>query len=250
MSGFTVFLICAALLVTGIPAGATEQPATIKKTIHESIDTRKATQQQSSQWHSKKERMKSQYFQLTDAIEAGALEAEHLQQVVQRQQDYIARMQTRIIEMEKMRQNLVPWLEELIGRMERHIDADLPFLTAERTARIAALKQVVYDPELTMGEKMRRVFEGLSVEMDYGRSVETQKEEIDFKGERLLVNVLRIGRTALLMQTLDGSTAGMYSGGTWVELPGSWGAEIQTAIEITQRKRPIEFVKLPVRGMQ
>jgi len=242
-----VMLVAGLFLVNAVYAA--EQPEKIKKTINQSIDVRTETQQQSAEWQTKKERMKSRYYQLKDAVEAGALEIKHMQDVVGRQETYIARMQNRIVEMEKIRQNLVPFLEEVLVRMEKSVNTDLPFLLEERKTRIAALKQLVYDPELTMGEKLRRVFEGLRIEMDYGKSVETTKEEITFNGEKLMVRVLRVGRTAMMMQTLDEKEAAIYTAGKWSELPGKYRDEIKKAIEITERRRPIEFVNLPVKGM-
>lgn len=230
-------------------AHAVEQPEKIKKTINQTIDVRTGTQQKSAKWQTQKERMKSRYYQLKDGVEAGALEVKHLQDVVDRQEAYIARMQNRIVEMEKIRQNLVPFLEEVLARMEKSVSTDLPFLLEERKTRIAALKQLIYDPELTMGEKLRRVFEGLRIEMDYGKSVETTKEEVPFNGEKLMVRVLRVGRTAMMMQTLDEKEAAIYADGKWIELPGKYKDEIKKAIEITERRRPIEFVNLPVKGM-
>ncbi len=240
------------LLATAVVLGATivraEQPEKIEKTIDASIETRGETQKKSAKWQTEKERLKSRYYQLKDTLEATQVEVKHMQDVTARQVAYINRMQQRIIEMEKMRQNLVPYLEEVLNRMEEHMQSDLPFLTDERSARIKTLRQLIYDPELTMGEKLRRVFEGLRVEMDYGKSVETTKQEIVFEGQKLMVQVLRLGRTALLMQTLDENEVGIYHNGAWKPLAGKYKSEIKKAIEITQRRRPIEFVNLPVRG--
>ena len=83
--------------------------------------------------------------------------------------------------------------------------------------------------------------------MDYGKSVETSKEEIHYMNEKILVKVLRLGRTALLMQTLDEEEVAIYDVGKWVELPGKYKTEINKAIDIAERRRPIEFVNLPVR---
>ena len=245
---YRVVAVVALLLCIVFPAAAVEQPAQITGTVDESIAVRKQTQEKAGAWHNKKERLKSRYYQLKDAIAAGEVEVRHMQDVVDRQQQYIERMQSRMVEMEKMRQNLVPFLEDVVDRMRECVAADLPFLVEEREARVAALKQLIHDPELTMGEKIRRVFEGLRVEMDYGQSVETTKEEIVFNGAPIMVRVLRLGRTALLMQTLDEAQVGMYRGGEWSALPGKYAAEIKKAIEITERRRPIEFVNLPVRG--
>jgi hypothetical protein len=224
-----------------------EQPEQIEKTIGDAIETRKESQKKADEWQGKKERLKARYYQLKDAMETAQIEVGHMQEVVKRQEAYVARMQKRIVEMEKIRQRLVPYLEEVIAEMEKAVERDLPFLTEERTARIRALKELVHDPELSSGEKIRRVFEALRVEMDYGKSVETTKEEITFQGQKLLVRVLRVGRTALLMETLDEKDAGLYNGREWVPLPGKYKSEIKKAIEITDRRRPIEFVNLPLR---
>ena len=49
------------------------------------------------------------------------------------------------------------------------------------------------------------------------------------------------------MQTLDGKEIGIYDDNEWVALPGKYRAEIDKAIDIAERRRPIEFVNLPVR---
>ncbi len=249
MQPVKIVMMIAAVIWGVSAAGAAEQPDTIKKTIDSSISVRSETQKKAADWQTKKERMKGRYYQLKDAVEAGKLEVKHMQDVVSRQDVYIQRMQNRIVEMEKIRQNLVPYLEEVLVRIEKTVEQDLPFLLEERRTRISALKQLIHDPELTMGEKMRRVFEGLRVEMDYGKSVETTKEEISFDGQKLMVRVLRLGRTALMMQTLDQSEVGIFHNGEWIPLAGKYREEIKKAIEITERRRPIEFVNLPVKGM-
>ncbi len=225
------------------------QKEEVEDTIEKSIEIREQTQNKSAQWQSRKEKLKSRYYQLKDSFDAIDVEVSHMQEIVDRQNVYIARMENRIIEMEKIRQHLVPFLEEILDSMQETVDNDLPFLVQERATRISALRQVIHDPELSMGEKLRRVFESLRVEMDYGKSVETTKEEISFDGEEIIVKVLRLGRTALLMLTLDDSKAGIFSQGRWISLPGKYRGEIKKAIEITERRRPIEFVNLPVTGV-
>jgi hypothetical protein len=241
---------CAALAFWALLAGGAgaQQPEKIQGTVNQSITTRKETQHSAAEWHAEKERIKSRYFQLQDAIDALEVEHTHMQDVVGRQVAFIERMETRIVEMEKIRQHLVPYLEQIIDRLETAIAKDLPFLRNERSARLTVLRQMIQDPEISMAEKLRRVYEGLRVEMDYGRSVETVKEEIDLNGEQRVVKVLRLGRTALMMLTLDEKQAGIFHNGAWHSVRGASRGEIKKAIEITERRRPIEFVKLPVKG--
>ena len=86
------------------------------------------------------------------------------------------------------------------------------------------------------------------MEMDYGKSVETTKEEIQYKGETHGA-CAAAGAHALLMQTLDEQESGTNNGKQWEELPGSYNAEVKKAMDITQRRRPVDFVNLPIRGV-
>ena len=242
-------LILSAIFFLTAGLSSAEQPEKIGGTIKGAIETRKQTVKKAADWQGQKERMKSRYYQLKEGLEVTQVENVHMQEIVARQDAYIERTNHKIIEMEKMRQKLVPYLNEAVGRMEKQIQADLPFLRQERADRVANLREILADPEVTLAEKLRRVFEGLRVEMDYGKSVETTKEEIQYKGQKLMVHVLRFGRTALLMQTLNEQESGMYNGKQWEELPGSYNAEIKKAMDITQRRRPVDFVNLPIRGV-
>jgi len=239
--------IAVLLALISLPAFS-QQPEKIISTIDSTIQKRQETQKKSADWQTQKERMKSRYFQLKEDIELASVESQHLQEIVAKQDSYIERTNRRVLEMEKIRQQLVPYLTEVIARMEQTIADDLPFLQQERKNRIDAMKDIVNDPEVPLGEKLRRVFEGLRVEMDYGKSVETTREEITWQGQKRMAHVLRIGRTAMMMQSLDEKEIGIYDGKAWVELPGSYRAEIKKAIEITQRRRPVDFVNLPLRG--
>jgi len=232
-----------------IPAHAA-QPDRIINTIDRSIQKRQETQKKSADWQTQKDRLKGKYFQLKEDIELADIEIKHMQEIVRKQDAYIQRTNRKVLEMEKIRQQLIPYLHEVIARMELSIKNDLPFLPAERSGRVSVLKDIVNDPEVPLGEKLRRVFEGLRVEMDYGKSVETTKEEIAYKGQKVLVNVFRMGRTSLMMQTLDEKEIAMFNGTEWVELPGKYFSEIKKAIEISQRRRPVDFVNIPIRGVE
>jgi len=223
-----------------------QQPEKIEKTIEGSIETRKETQEKAQKWHSDKESLKTRYHQVKEEAENAELNAKRLKGLVERQEAYLSRNKKKLLEMEKIRQGLIPFLEEVVSRLEAHTNKDLPFLTEERTSRIRNLKEVLYDPEVTLADKFRRVFEALQVEMNYGKTVEVTQEEINFKEQKLLVNVLRVGRTALIMQTIDEKEIALYSDG-WNALPDTYKKEIKKAIDIAQRRRPVEFVNLPVK---
>lgn len=243
-------IITAAFFLSCFDPVMGEQPDQILNTVDTAIQTRQKTQKKSADWQAQKDRMQGKYFQLKEGIELADVEIKHMQEIVQKQDAYIERASRKVLEIEKMRQELVPYLQQVIERLDAAIQQDLPFLPDERKNRVAGLKDIVNDPEVPLGEKLRRVFEGLRVEMDYGKSVETTKEEITYNGQKMLANVFRMGRTSLIMQSLDEKDIAMFNGTAWVELPGKYSNEIKKAIEISQRRRPVDFVNIPLRGVQ
>lgn len=226
------------------------QPAKIKKTIDGSVKTREATQKKAADWQGKKERMKNRYFQLKEGTDMVRLELAHMEEVTAKQNAYLERKRRMVHEMEKIGRELLPYLQQQVARLSGHITSDLPFLQQERATRIDNLNSILNDIEIPLSEKLRRTFEAMRVEMDYGKSIETTRTEIDYKGQKVLVNMLRLGRTALLMQTIDEQESGLYADGAWVALPGHYGEEIKKAMEITKRRRPVDFVNLPIREMK
>ena len=92
------------IFAISIPSLQAEQPGKIVDTIDESIKTRKETQKKSGEWQTQKERLKSRYYQLKDTKETKQIEINHLQEVVERQEAYIKRINRKIIEMKNIRQ--------------------------------------------------------------------------------------------------------------------------------------------------
>lgn len=226
-----------------------KQPDTMVNTGDGAIKTRKQTAKKAANQQSQKERMNVEYFQLKEGLATTAADIERMKEIIAKQDEYIASTNNKFMEMEKMRQKLIPYLNEVVARMEEGIRKDLPFSKEERTKNIVTLKETVADPKVSLGEKLKKVLEGLRTEMDYGNTVEISMEEIPYKGEKLQVNVLRLGRTTLLMRTIDDKEAGIYNGKEWVAVSAAYNAEIKKAMENIKRSKSAEFVNLPLRGV-
>jgi hypothetical protein len=68
-------------------------------------------------------------------------------------------------------------------------------------------------------------------------------------GQDLQVNVLAIGRVALMYQTMDGSVAGVWdrSANQWVDLDaGQYRNPIRNAVRIAQKKAQNDIMLLPI----
>jgi len=144
--------------------------------------------------------------------------------------------------------DLTPLLLKMIDSLTKFIALDLPFLVAERQERVAGLKRLMTDPAVTQGEKYRRVVEAYRIEGDYGRVFGAERMELDEAGVKKLVDVLRVGRTAMYALTLDGREALAWDvpSKRWTPLAAEHRGEIREALRIARETAAPLVVTLPV----
>jgi len=236
-----------AVFITAVSAHATPSDRT-DSAVASALKTRKEGAKKNSNGTGRKDNAKNKYWQLKEGLEVDAADIERLKEIIAKQEAFITSTNNKFMEMEKLRQNLVPYLTTVVARLEETQRKDLPFLQEERAKNIASLKEIVADPKLSMGEKLNKVLEGLRTEMEYGNTSEIAMEEITYKGQKLQVNVLRLGRIALYMRTIDDKEAGIYNGKEWVPVSKEYNAEIKKAMENIKRSKSAEFLNLPLRG--
>ena len=167
---------------------------------------------------------------------------------IKKQHAVIAELERRKKEAKLIRMQLEPFLETVVARLEEFVDQDLPFLSEERRQRIAFLHSSLDDYHLGLSEKLRRVFEALLIETEYGRNVATTTQELDIDGTATQVTVFRLGRTALFYQATDGASAGVWDprDGVWRPLDQGVARTLRRATEMAERKRAVELLELPI----
>ena len=83
---------------------------------------------------------------------------------------------------------------------------------------------------------------------EYGRTIETYEDAIVLDGEEKVVNILRIGRLALLYQLKDQSEAGIWDTETneWVKVDG-YRIPIRDGIRMASKTAPLDLLSVPVK---
>ena len=244
-------LLSAALLfiVFAVPSVAktgTEADLTKKKVIH-TIEVRRETQKKEDAWAEKKDRLTARYASLKNELDSLEKMKIRIGQQLRIQQEFIAEAGRKKRESERINEELQAYLESVVTRLEEFIKRDIPFLNRERADRIASIKETLTDPGRSGAEKYRRVMEALRIETEYGGSVDVYQETIEFDGQSVLVDVLRLGRLSLFCQNPDGKITGVYDSASrsWVPLSSGYQREISKAISMARRERSIDMVKLP-----
>lgn len=242
-AGITVVAICAGSL----PA-AENFADQLQAPIDQSVDTRLRTQEELDQWHRERTRLVARYESL-QAEQAGLTDRlSHLQKAVSDQQTLNLSLESRIAEAETMAEAILPFLETVYPRLDRLIETDTPFLAVERKARLDHLKETLANPEVSVSEKFRKTMELLFIEAAYGNTSEVYQEQLRVEGNERLFSVLRLGRVALFCLSPDQELAGYYNvaESEWRLLPGHWRRDLQAAIDMAEKRRPTDLVRLPL----
>ena len=141
---------------------------------------------------------------------------------------------------------ILPLMTRMITGLERFIQLDMPFLVEERMERVTVARETLRRSDVTAAEQFRFVLDAWLTEMeDYGTTGEIYTDEITTPdGRNREVQLLRIGRIALLYVTPDGSQAGAWDqrNRQWVTLDPSMISDIQAGIEAYRTETPAMFV--------
>lgn len=223
----------------------------IEKPVHQSIDTRQATQKEEEQWRQEKEKWIDRFETLQVEQQRLQNQKELLAQHIEATSRRLAAKKKELADIEQISDQIQPFLNDLVKQVKTLIEDDLPFLTGERRQRIDRLDGLMADPEVEVSEKYRKAMEALAVEAEYGLTIETYQEKIKIEDRTMLTDIFRLGRIGLFCQSLDHQHSGFYNVASdrWEPLPASYNHAIQAAIEIAAKRRPVELLTLPLGRM-
>ncbi len=177
-----------------------------------------------------------------------AVYAKQLEQISATQQAEKNSLDQQLAGIGDTEREILPLMLRMLDSLEKFVALDLPFLKAERGERIAALKRMLADPQTGIAEKYRRLIEAYQVESDYGRSLGVERAELPVGGTAKIVDVLRVGRSALFFISLDGDEVGRWdaTGKKWVALSGSYRGAIRKGLKVARETSAPELLVLPM----
>ena len=170
-----------------------------------------------------------------------------MQDLINSQNQEIQSINEQMVELDNTNRGILPKLEEMILTLESIVQNDIPFLLDERNDRIANLKDILLQSNVSTSEKFRRVFEAYQIENEYGRTIESYRDEITVDGSQYNVEIFRLGRVGLYARTSDGKYNAMYSKkeNKWINQKGI-DSELVIALKIARKELPPSLLKLPV----
>lgn len=170
-----------------------------------------------------------------------------MQELINSQNEEIKSINEQMVELDNTNRGILPKLEEMVLTLESIIQNDIPFLLNERYERIQNLKDILLQSNVSTSEKFRRVFEAYQIENEYGRTVESYRDEIEVDNVKYNVEIFRLGRVGLYARTSDGKYNAMYSKkeNQWIKQKGI-DNELVIALKIAKKELPPSLLKLPV----
>ena len=190
----------------------------------------------------------AEYRNVVDEAEVLRGYNDHVQRMVDDQKANIASLERQIAGIDQIKQGVVPLMYKMIDTLEAFIDLDVPVNLDARKARIAGLRDVMDDSNVTTSEQFRLVLEAYEIEANYGTVFDAYQGELDLNGNKITVDFVHMGRIALVAQSLDYKNAWVWNNQTrsWDELGEEYQKTITDTIRMARKQLPPDLTKLPV----
>jgi len=237
-----------ALTAIGFAAPAQEVEPAIEASRQAAEDTRQS-QEQIDQIDSRIQQLLGDYRAYLRQLEQLERYNESQRRQVAAQRNEIESLTEDINNIASLQRAVQPLMQDMVDALARMVEADLPFLVDERTARVARLENMMEDPASSPAQRYRMIIEAYQIEAEYGRTIEAYRSDVETEG-RLYedVDVLRIGRLVLIFKTDDDQVLKRYEpeSGTWVDLDKSFLRDVKTAMRVAREQIPPDLLYIPV----
>ncbi len=172
-----------------------------------------------------------------------------LERQIANQEKRIRDIDASIAEASVIQRQIPPLVTRMLDGLEQFINFDMPFDLDTRLGNIEAVRANMDRSDVTSAEAFRQVLELYSIELQYGRGIEAYTDTIELGGSEREVDILRIGRVALVYQSTDGAETGAWNkeSQSWEELSaGDYAAAVRKGVRIAKKQATIELLNMPV----
>lgn len=190
-----------------------------------------------------------EYKRTLQKIENTKIYNSQLEKLIQNQNDEQESLKKQIASIKETNEGVVPFMLEMLTTLDQMVQNDTPFLPKEREKRVQDLKSMMNRADVSTSEKFRRILEAYQVENEYGRTLEAYRGKLSTENKDITVDFLRVGRLALMYQTLDQKEQGMWdkSSKSWIKLNDDYRRSITTGLKVARKQTAPELLTLPIK---
>lgn len=206
------------------------------------------SQSQVNELSTEKDSLLAEWKVVVKQVEGLKIYNEQKRRQIKAQEERLVTLAEQTRQVVVIQRQIPPLMERMADSLEQFVNLDAPFSLDERTKRINQVRATLSDPKVTASEQVRQVLEAYNIEREYGRTIETYEDAVVIDGEEKVVNILRIGRLALLYQLKDQSQAGIWDPeqNDWVEVSG-YRIPIRDGIRMANKTAPLDLLAVPVK---
>ena len=188
------------------------------------------------------------YKLVLDEIEGLRVYNRQLDRQIANQEQELAQLSDSIDRVTVIERQITPLMLRMIDGLEEFVRLDLPFLLNERRDRIERLRTIMDRADVAVSEKFSQVLQAYQIENEYGRTMEAYGDTITVDGTSFIVDVLKMGRVALVYQTSDGEQTGMWNSvdKNWESLGDEYTAPVRNGIRMARQQLAPGLLVLPV----
>ncbi len=237
----------AGLCLVGLPAVAQLDSAI--STGEEATRRAEQVQDQINQLDDERNDLEGEYRSMLQRLDAAKLFAAQQQRVVDSQEEELASLDDQLGRVDEISAQMTPMMVDMIADLKQFIEADLPFKKTIRQDRLDNLDTAMDSPDVAPAERYRLIVEAYQAEMEYGRTIETFKEDItNAAGEAVSVDMFQYGRVALVYYNAANGEVARWNrdSRSWEILEAKYRRPIQDAIRIAEGTKQTDILQGPI----
>ena len=191
-----------------------------------------------------------EFKQVNKQIESLRVYNSQLDRQIVSQKTMMAELQESIENATVIERGISPLMVSMLDGLDDFIYLDMQFKTEARSAAIAELSINLDSAKFSAAEKFRQILEVYDIESAYSLSLESYRDMVDINsdGSEVEVEMLRIGRVALMYQTKDKSQTGAWNKttGAWETLDSDYRRAVNQGIRIAKKLSPQDVMQMPI----
>lgn len=210
-----------------------------------------ASQERINQTLDKTQDAASKYAQSLAEAESMEKYNKQLAEQVKEQEEQVVSIEQQLLDIETTNREVQPLMQKMVDTLQEFVALDVPFLLEERTDRVASLQTLMTQADVAISEKYRRIIEAYQIELEYGRTLEAYEGLIGEGADARTVDFVRLGRIALMYQTLDGSETGYWNADEkkWT-VDNSYAHAVSEARRVAKKDGAPDLLTVPVPAPQ
>ncbi|MFK8013310.1 MAG: DUF3450 domain-containing protein [Marinicellaceae bacterium] len=190
-----------------------------------------------------------EYRSLLKQVDGLKVYNEQLSTQIESQLRLIDKFETSTAQVAIIERQMLPLIMKMVESLGEFVDLDLPFHEQERAERMLFLEENLERADVDISEKFRQILEVYQIENEYGRKIDSYSQIINIDGTDHEVDVLRIGRVAMVAQTKDTKLSAAYDNAAkkWTAIDnGTYRNSIKNGIRMAKKQATINVMTMPI----